>query len=55
MGSDEFVWDGYMLKRKWNSFDYEEWTFDGVSLRRMWYAGNEEFVWLWFRFRGLGH
>jgi len=44
-GNDVFVWDGQMLTRKWNSFDYEEWTFDGYSLRRAWYPGNEEFVW----------
>lgn len=44
-GVDEFVWDGQVFKRKWNSFDYEEWTFDGTSLKRLWYPGDEEFVW----------
>ncbi len=44
-GMDEFVWDGQVFKRKWNSFDYEEWTFDGATLKRLWYPGNEEFIW----------
>ncbi len=44
-GIDEFVWDGKVFKRKWNSFDYEEWTFDGTTLKRLWYPGDEEFVW----------
>lgn len=44
-GVDEFVWDGQVFKRKWNSFDYEEWTFDGTTLKRLWYPGNEEFIW----------
>ncbi|HXH18732.1 MAG TPA: hypothetical protein VNJ07_06575 [Chitinophagales bacterium] len=44
-GLDEFVWDGRVFKRKWNSFDFEEWTFDGITLKRLWYPGDEEFVW----------
>ncbi|GIV34646.1 MAG: hypothetical protein KatS3mg031_2181 [Chitinophagales bacterium] len=44
-GLDEFVWDGKVFKRKWNSFDYEEWTFDGTTLKRLWYPGEEEFLW----------
>ncbi len=44
-GLDEFEWDGEVFKRKWNSFDYEEWTFDGTVLKRLWYPGDEEFVW----------
>lgn len=44
-GLDEFTWDGEVLKRKWNSFDYEEWTFDGVTLKRVWYPGQEEMEW----------
>jgi len=44
-GLDEFVWDGQVFKRKWSSFDYEEWTFDGTTLKRLWYPGDEEFVW----------
>ncbi len=44
-GLDEFEWDGEVLKRRWNSFDYEEWTFDGVTLKRLWYPGHEEMEW----------
>jgi hypothetical protein len=44
-GTEEFVWDGETLKRKWNSFDYEEWTFDGITLKRLWYPGQEEMEW----------
>ena len=44
-GLDEFEWDGEVLKRKWNSFDYEDWTFDGVTLKRLWYPGQEEMEW----------
>ena len=44
-GQDEFEWDGEVLKRRWNSFDYEEWTFDGVTLKRLWYPGQEEMEW----------
>lgn len=44
-GLEEFVWDGETLKRKWNSFDYEEWTFDGTTLKRLWYPGQEEMLW----------
>ncbi len=44
-GLDEFEWDGEVLKRRWNSFDYEEWTFDGVTLKRLWYPGQEEMEW----------
>lgn len=44
-GDDEFEWDGEILRRKWNSFDFEEWTFDGKILQRAWYPGDDEFVW----------
>lgn len=44
--NDEFVWDGYTLRRRWNSWDFEEWTFDGSVLKRAWYSdGREEFIW----------
>lgn len=44
-GDDEFVWDGFTLKRRFNSFDYEEWTFDGHTLKRAWYEGGAEYTW----------
>lgn len=44
-GLDEFEWDGEVFRRRWNSFDYEEWTFDGVKLKRLWYPGQEEMEW----------
>lgn len=44
-GLEEFEWNGEVLKRRWNSFDYEEWTFDGVTLKRLWYPGQEEMEW----------
>lgn len=44
-GDDEFVWDGYVLKRRFNSFDYEEWTFDGTTLKRLWYSNSTEYTW----------
>ncbi len=44
-GMDDFSWDGYVFKRRWNSFDYEEWTFDGTVLKRLWYPGEEEYIW----------
>ena len=44
-GMDEFVWDGKTITRKWNPYDFEEWTFDGTILKREWYPGNEEFIW----------
>lgn len=44
-GDDEFIWDGYTIKRRFNSFDYEEWSFDGRTLRRAWYDGGSEYVW----------
>jgi hypothetical protein len=42
---DEYVWDGRIIKRKWNSFDFEEWSFDGKTLKRVWYAGEDDYVW----------
>lgn len=44
-GDDEFVWDGYVLKRRFNSFDYEEWSFDGTTLKRVWYSNSVEYRW----------
>lgn len=44
-GDDDFSWDGNMLKRRWNSFDYEEWEFDGRVLRRVWYDDGVEYEW----------
>lgn len=44
-GDDEFIWDGHMLKRRFNSFDYEEWSFDGRVLKRLWYEGGVEYEW----------
>lgn len=44
-GDDEFIWDGHMIKRRFNSFDYEEWTFDGRILKRLWYEGGIEYEW----------
>lgn len=44
-GDDDFSWDGNILKRRWNSFDYEEWEFDGRILRRVWYDDGVEYEW----------
>jgi hypothetical protein len=42
---DEYVWDGRIIKRKWNSFDFEEWSFDGKTLKRVWYQGEDDYTW----------
>ncbi len=44
-GDDDFSWDGNILKRRWNSYDYEEWEFDGRILRRVWYDDGVEYEW----------
>lgn len=44
-GDDDFSWDGNILKRRWNSFDMEEWEFDGRILRRVWYEDGIEYEW----------
>lgn len=44
-GDDDFSWDGNILKRRWNSYDYEEWEFDGRILRRLWYDDGVEYEW----------
>lgn len=44
-GDEEFIWDGYSIKRRFNSFDYEEWKFDGSTLQRAWYSGGTEYSW----------
>lgn len=44
-GDDDFSWDGHVLKRRWNSYDYEEWEFDGRILRRLWYDDGIEYEW----------
>ncbi|MDX2002399.1 MAG: hypothetical protein SFW35_08200 [Chitinophagales bacterium] len=42
---DEYIWNGKIIKRKWNSFDFEEWSFDGTTLKRIWYAGEDDYIW----------
>lgn len=44
-GNDEFVWDGYTIKRKWNSVTDDEWTFDGQVLKRAWGTDGVVFTW----------
>ena len=44
-GDDDYVWDGSILKPRWNSSDYEEWEFDGRILRRVWYDDGTEYEW----------
>jgi len=52
-GADEFIWDGFSIKRKFNSLDNEEWGFDGRTLKRVWptapgeggSGGNDGYSW----------
>ncbi|CAN5444676.1 hypothetical protein BH09BAC1_BH09BAC1_06010 [soil metagenome] len=44
-GEDDFSWDGRILKRRWNSSDFEEWEFDGRYLHRVWYDDGVDYEW----------
>jgi len=44
-GNEDFVWDGYILKNRWNYNEYEQWSFDGETLKRAYYDTGEDFVW----------
>lgn len=44
-GQGEYIWDGRVVKRKWNPNQFEEWVFDGITLERAWLSDNQQLVW----------
>jgi hypothetical protein len=44
-GNEDFVWDGRVLRNRWNYNEFEQWEFDGQTLRRAWFNTGEDFEW----------
>jgi hypothetical protein len=44
-GNEDFVWDGTIVRNRWNFNDYECWIFDGTTLKRAYFDTGEDLIW----------
>lgn len=44
-GNEDFIWDGKVLKNRWNHNEYEQWAYDGSNVYRAWFDTGEVYTW----------
>ena len=43
--NQDYIWDGKILRNRWNNNEFEQWTFDGTYISRAYFDTGEDFEW----------
>lgn len=42
---EDFIWDGLILKKRWNINEFDQWKFDGTYISRAFFDTGEDWQW----------
>lgn len=43
--SEDFIWDGRILRKRWNANEFDQWKFDGNTITRAFFDTGEDWQW----------